>query len=190
VLRGAAFFDEWNNIQSDQYRSSGLAYTANVGDAHIQGLEAEAAYDWPFGLSVQANALYSAPKFTSVNRDFAAFLGSGLPGAPRWSGGLLVRYDRPLPRDLTLRLISQLGYVGPARLTFDPTLSDRTDTVLNAELLAELVARRWSAGLFVTNPADSSGNTFAYGNPFTFGQVHQVTPQRPRTIGFRLAAGF
>lgn len=191
VVRAAAFFDVWSNIQSDQYRiPSGLAYTANVGDAHVRGLEAEAAYDWGFGLSVQANALYSAPKFLNANPDFANTLGSGLPGAPRISGGLLVRYDRALPGDLTLRLMARASYVGPARLTFDPALSARTDPVIETELLAELVRRRVSGGLFVTNPTDASGNTFAYGNPFTFGQVRQVTPQRPRTVGVRLAATF
>jgi iron complex outermembrane receptor protein len=194
VLRGAVFYDLWSNIQSDQYRAgptgSGLSYTANVGDAHIRGAEAEAAYDWDFGLTLQANALYSAPKFTSVNPDFANFLGSGLPGAPRWSGGVLARYEHPLPRGLILRLVGQAAYVGPARLTFDPTLSARTDGVINVTLLADLVARRWTAGVYVTNPANSAGDTFAYGNPFTFGQVRQVTPQRPRTIGLRLAATF
>ena len=203
VLRGAAFYDLWTNIQSDQYRQTGLAYTANVGDAHIQGFEAEAAYEWDFGLTLQANALYSAPKFTNINADFASFLGSvtppsgapairpsGLPGAPRWSGGLLARYDRPLPRGLTLRLVGEANYVGPARLTFDPALSARTDGVIDAELLAEIASARWSLGAFVTNPANTSGNTFAYGNPFTFGQVRQVTPQRPRTVGLRLAATF
>ena len=191
ILRGAAFYDLWSNIQSDQYRqSSGLAYTANVGDAHIQGVEAEAAYDWGFGLSVQANLLYSAPKFTSVNPDFSAFLGSGLPGAPRWSGGLLARYDHPLAHGLALRLVGQAAYIGPARLTFDPMLSARTDPVVNINLVADLVAGRWTAGVYVTNPADAAGNTFAYGNPFTFGQVRQVTPQRPRTVGLRLEATF
>ena len=190
VLRGAAFYDLWRNIQSDQYRPSGLAYTANVGDAHIQGVEAEATYGLGTGLTLRANALYSAPKFTSVNPDFANTLGSGLPGAPRWSGGLLARYDRPLPRDLTLRLVAQANFVGPARLTFDPALSARTDAVVDSQLLADLVSRRWSVGAYVDNPADRSGNTFAYGNPFTFGQVRQVTPQRPRTIGVRLAATF
>lgn len=190
VLRTAAFFDLWDNIQSDQYRPSGLAYTANVGDAHIRGMEAEAAYDWPFGLSFQANALYSAPKFTRVNPDFAGQLGSGLPGAPRWSGGVLFRYERSLAGELKLRLVGRANYVGPARLTFDPTLSARTDPVVDSELLAELIRRRVSGGLFITNPTNASSNTFAYGNPFTFGQVRQTTPQRPRTIGLRLAASF
>ncbi len=62
--------------------------------------------------------------------------------------------------------------------------------MVDSELLAEVAARRWTAGVFVTNPTDASGNTFAYGNPFTFGQVRQVTPQRPRTVGVRLAAAF
>ena len=190
TLRGAVFYDLWDNIQSDQYRQSGLAYTANVGDARIQGLEAEAAYSWDFGLSLQANALYSAPKFTRTNPDFAGQLGSGLPGAPRMSGGLVARYERPLPRDLKLRRVAQADYVGPARLTFDPTFSARTDPVVDAELLAEVAAKHWSLAAFVNNPANTSGNTFAYGNPFTFGQVRQVTPQRPRTVGLRLAGNF
>ena len=190
MIRGAAFYDLWSNIQSDQYRPSGLAYTANVGDARITGFEAEAAYDWPFGLSVQANVLLTSPEFTRTNTDFANHLGSGLPGAPKASGGLLARYERPLTGELTLRLVGQASYVGSARLTFDPAFSARTDAVIDAELLAEVAARHWTVGLFVTNPADSSSNTFAYGNPFTFGQVRQVTPQRPRTVGLRLAAAF
>jgi len=197
VLRAAAFYDSWSNLQSDQYRPSGVAYTANVGDARVKGLEAEAAYDWPFGLSAQANVLYTDARITRIDSDLfknnpilAQLLGSGLPGAPRFSGGALVRYDRPLGEAYTLRLVAQASYVGPARLTFDPSLSARTDPVVNAEILAEIVTHRWNAGVFVTNPADSSGNTFAYGNPFTFGQVRQVTPQRPRTIGVRLAAAF
>jgi hypothetical protein len=86
--------------------------------------------------------------------------------------------------------VAQAAYVGPARLTFDPTLSARTDPVWNVSLLADVLARRWTAGVFVTNPANSAGDTFAYGNPFTFGQVRQVTPQRPRTLGLRLATTF
>jgi outer membrane receptor protein involved in Fe transport len=192
VLRAAAFYDLWSDLQSDQYRQNGLAFTANVGDAHIQGLEAEASYEWMTGLTLQANALYSAPKFTHANSVFFTQLGSGLPGAPRWSGGLLARYDHPLPHGLGLRLVGRAAYAGPERQSFDPTIVARTDPVWDATLTADLVAAHWSAGLYVTNPADSAGNTFAYGNPFTFieAQARQVTPQRPRTIGLRLATGF
>ena len=92
--------------------------------------------------------------------------------------------------DLTLRLIAQLSYVGSARLTFNPAFSARTDPVVNTQLIAQLARAPWTATIFVSNPADRSGNTFAYGNPFTFGLVRQITPQRPRTVGVRLAAAF
>ena len=191
AVRAAAFYDVWSNIQSDQYRPSGLAYTANIGDARITGLETEVAFDTDFGLSVQANALFAEPRFTHTNPDFAKQpLGSGLPGAPRTSGGLLVRYERPLDEAFTLRLIGEASYIGPSRLTFEPSTTTRTGAFVEARLSAEITTQRWSAGVFVTNPTNDQGDTFAYGNPFTFGKVRQVTPQRPRTVGLRLAAAF
>jgi len=35
---------------------------------------------------------------------------------------------------------------------------------------------------FGPNPTNARGDTFSYGNPFSFGQVRQATPQRPRTV--------
>jgi iron complex outermembrane receptor protein len=49
--------------------------------------------------------------------------------------------------------------------------------------------RYWIA-LFVSNPFNSLSDTFSYGNPFSFGQVRQVTPQRPRTISVLLSRSF
>ncbi len=42
ILRTALFHDVWTDIQTDQYLSSGLSYTANVGDGRNTGLEVEA----------------------------------------------------------------------------------------------------------------------------------------------------
>ena len=46
------------------------------------------------------------------------------------------------------------------------------------------------ATAFVDNPANSVGNTFAYGNPFSLRRASQVTPQRPRTAGVELTRTF
>ena len=189
ALRAAAFYDRWTNIQSDQYRPSGLAYTANVGDARILGLETEGVFDFDFGLSVQANALFAEPRFTRTNPDFAAPLGAGLPGAPRTSADILVRYERELGPDLTLRLIAEASFIGRFRLTFAPSDAN-TGAYTTGRMSAEIATRRWSASVFVLNPANASGDTFGYGNPFTFADIHQVTPQRPRTFGLRAAAAF
>jgi hypothetical protein len=69
-------------------------------------------------------------------------------------------------------------------------LNPRTGSYVQARLSAEIASRHWSFGVYVTNPADVAGDTFGYGNPFTFGRVRQTTPQRPRTIGVRLGAAF
>ncbi len=58
------------------------------------------------------------------------------------------------------------------------------------KLSAQVMTDRWRAAAFVSNPWNSSSDTFAYGNPFSFGQVRQVTPQRPRTWSLALSANF
>ena len=189
-VRAAAYYDDWTNVQTDRYRASGLAYTANVADARILGLEAEVVYDFPFGLSLQANGLVSDSRVKNPNPDFQEPTTRELPGVPNASGGLLVVYQRPLPSDLTLRLAGEASYVGRAGLSFDTTRNERMGHYLRAELSAEVIGERWRLMAYVTNPFDDAGDTFAYGNPFSFGKVRQATPQRPRTAGLRLGAAF
>jgi iron complex outermembrane receptor protein len=198
-VRAAAYYDDWANIQTDQYRQSGLPYTANVGDARIVGLEAEASYDWPFGLSLQLNGLISDSEVKNANPDFSATpIADELPGVPGASGGLLAVYTRRIGADLTLRLIGEASYVGRAGLSFNEP--PRTDDYMRSELAAEIGRDGWRVTAYVTNLFGDTGDTFAYGNPFSFADnpdtpdvveaVRQATPQRPRTFGIRLAAGF
>jgi iron complex outermembrane receptor protein len=191
AFRTAAFYAEWRNIQTDQYRiTSGLAYTANVADARILGLEGELSYAWGFGLSLQLNGLVQDSDVRRPNLDFAAKVASTLPGVPKTSGGLVAVYQRAIPGNLTLRLVGEASYIGSSDLSFDATLATRTGDYLRARLAAEIGTDHWRASVFVSNPLDDRSDTFAYGNPFTFGQVQQSTPQRPRTVGLRLGAAF
>lgn len=189
-VRAAAYYDDWSNIQTDQYRPSGLAYTANVADARIIGLEAEASYDWPFGLSLQVNGLISDSRIRRPNADFALRVAGALPGVPNASGGLLAVYQRPITDNMTLRLLGEASYVGRSTLSFDADLAPKMGHYLRAQLAAEIAADAWRVTAYVNNPLDDAGDTFAYGNPFSFGQVRQVTPQRPRTVGLRVGAAF
>jgi outer membrane receptor protein involved in Fe transport len=190
ALRGAAFFDQWRNIQTDRYLPSGLAYTANVGDAEILGLEAEAAWRLSFGLSLQANVLATTARFTRRNPDFAQRLSRGLPGMPPFSGGVLAIYRRPIGHGLDLRLTGRARYIGRSELTFDAAETRPMGGYVDADLSAALIRGRLAAQLFVSNPANTARDTFAYGNPFSFAQVRQATPQRPRTIGLALSAAY
>jgi len=190
AARATAYFDEWRNIQTDQYRPSGLAYTANVGDARIVGLETELELRLAQGLSLQANGLLSDSKIRDPNPLFALQVAGALPGVPKASGGLLAIYQRPLSERFTLRVVGETSYVGSAGLSFDATLPPRMDHYWRTSLSAEVATEHWRLMGYVTNPFNDAGDTFAYGNPFSFGTVQQSTPQRPRTIGVRLAAAF
>lgn len=190
AVRTAAYYAEWRDIQTDQYRLTGLSYTANVADAEILGLEGEIGYDWDFGLSLQMNALLADSRVTNKNRDFALRVADELPGVPETSGGMVAIYQRPLSGEFVMRLVGEASYVGRSPLSFDATIDRPMGGYMRARLTAELATDVWSAALFVSNPADDDSDTFAYGNPFSFRGLRQVTPQRPRTIGLRLAANF
>ena len=190
VARSAFFYDVWKNIQTDQFRPSGIPYTANVGDARVAGLETELAYSWAMGLTLQANALVSQTRIIRANPDYAPELTRGLPGAPGFSGGVLATYQRRVFGDLALRVVGEANYVGRSRVTFDPALAPEMGGYVRAKLSVGLRGRRSDVEVFLTNPANAFSDTFAYGNPFSFSQGRQVTPQRPRTVGVTLSTAF
>uniref|UniRef100_B0SYA6 TonB-dependent receptor plug n=1 Tax=Caulobacter sp. (strain K31) TaxID=366602 RepID=B0SYA6_CAUSK len=190
LLRAALFHDVWTDIQTDQYLSSGLSYTANVGDGRNSGLEIEGTLLATPSLTLEANALFNRPRLSKVDPNFASAAQSELPGVPDVSAGAMARYQKGLAMDRWLVLTAELEYVGRSRLTFDRRLSPSMGGYVTGRLSAEVAAPRWNLAFAVTNPANASSDTFAYGNPFSFGQVRQVTPLRPRTWSLDISRAF
>ncbi len=189
-LRTALFYARWTNIQTDQFFPSGLSYTANVGDGRNIGLEGEIAFTPIPRLLLQANAMFDAPKVTRLNSAFATRVQPGLPGIPDLSFGAQAHYEKPLSDNTALLFGLRLAYVGRSHLTFEPGVGSEMGRIVTARLSAQYTTPRWSLAAFVTNPLNTQGDTFAYGNPFSFGQVRQVTPQRPRMAIVELTARF
>jgi iron complex outermembrane receptor protein len=190
-VRSALFYDLWDDIQTDQYFSSGLAFTSNVGDGRNTGLEIETAWRPTPRWTVQANALFDSPKLTRIQvNNLVANRATGLPGVPDISFGGLVAYERPLKDDRALLFTAEIAYVGRSRITFDPSVAPEMGGYFTGRVSAQYRTPRWRLTAAVDNPSNSQGDTFAYGNPFTFGQVRQVTPQRPRTLSLSATASF
>ena len=188
AVNAAAYYDVWKDIQTDQFRPSGIPYTTNAGDAHIAGFEAEVAVRTDWGLEAQLNGRYARVRTDNANPDFQGALVDGLPGAPAVSAGGLVSYERPvLGGEWTLRLVGQATYIGPSRVTFDDT-RPKTGGYARTKLSAELTGRSFGVQVYVVNPLDSASDTFAFGNPFNPDQIRQVTPQRPVTVGVTISA--
>lgn len=189
-LNSAVFYDIWKDIQTDQFRPSGIPYTINAGDARVLGLETELALRVG-GFTAQVNGRISAVKTSNANSDFTARLVNGLPGAPAVSGGGLLSYEHALGGDWTVRLVGQATYVGRSRVTFDASQAPTgayVRTKLAAEVYGSIAERPVGLQVFVLNPLDSFSDTFAFGNPFNPDQARQITPQRPVTVGITLSA--
>lgn len=190
-LNSALFYDTWDDIQTDQFRDSGIAYTTNAGDARVLGLETELAFRARNGFSAQLNGRLSRIRMSGVNPDFRPSLVNGLPGAPAISGGGLLSYEREIFGDWTLRVVGQATYVGHSRVTFDatqPKMGGYARTRLSAEVVGTAGGFPVGMQVYVINPLDSFSDTFAFGNPFNPGQARQITPQRPVTVGVTFSA--
>lgn len=189
-LRTALFRDLWQDVQTDQYLNSGLSYTTNVGDARVLGWENELVLRPLPGLSLSLNDLYDTARLTKAAPSFSGLITSGLPGIPNLSFGSMLSYETPIDEDFTLLMGGEAGYIGRSRLTFQSALSPTMGGYFTGRLTAGVKSADWRLLAILDNPANTQGDTFAFGNPFSFGQVRQITPLRPRTLSLSLSHNF
>ena len=189
-LRTALFYDIWTDIQTDQYLPSGLSYTDNAGDGVDAGSETEIVLQPTSRLMLEGNALFNDPELNHPRPGFIAQSKTGLPGVPDVAGGGRVSYFAPLWPNWSWRASAAAQYVGRSHVTFDPALAPVMGGYWLDELSAQLVGPKWTASAYLTNPTGERGNTFSYGNPFSFRQISESTPQRPRTLRVTISASF
>lgn len=184
--RIAAFVSRWDDIQSDQFLPSGLAYAVNVGDGSNKGVEIEANWRATEAFEIRFNTLLADPKITRPSAVFNSRGDAGLPGVPAVSANLNSSYRRPIWRDLMFTADGSLTYVGASRLTFDASRRYRMGDYVTSRLSAGVDGDRWSATAFIDNPFDTEANTFSFGDPFRLPEALATTPLRPRTAGVTL----
>jgi len=190
LLRAAVFHADWIGLQTDQRLGSGLLVTVNIGDGSNTGLEAEALWQPNARVLMRANVLLEDPQITRAADAFPARRDIGLPGVPFDMGGAFVRYRWQASRGWTAELSGQLSFVGRSFLTFDGGADNRQGGYASGRVAATLSGHGWRATAFVDNVGDETGNTFAFGNPFSRQRFTQATPLRPRTIGLGLGRSF
>lgn len=189
-VRTAAFLVRWRDVQTDQFRSSGLPLTVNIGDAVNHGVELELDWRPNRAWRVRFNGLLNDPRLTRTFEVFPARIDTGLPGVARSSAGLEVSRNWSLPSGWRIALNGQASYVGRSLVTFDGGAATKMGDYTNMRLSAELRNPDWRAELYVDNVLNSDGNTFAYGNPFRHRRDRQATPLAPRTVNLSLARYF
>lgn len=189
ALRAAAFQADWQDIQADLILPSGLGFTGNLGNGRSRGLEVEGA--WTHGaLTLGGNLVRQDPELRRGASGLPARKETGLPGVPRLSFAANMAYAVELPQDRSLDLTLNYAWVGRSRLALDPSAVASMGGYGDLRLAATLRAGPADLGLFVENALNRHGDTLAFGNPFSFRTLQQATPQRPRTMGVRVARSF
>ena len=176
----AAFYSTWHHVQSDVLLPSGLVATENVGIARIVGTEATASWQLTPRLSLTGGATYVDAGLIR-SRIGADRLDRRLPVTPdvTFRASADYRFDMG---SWKVWLNAQGNYIGPARLTFDPRLDRRMGDYAIIAAAASISRDHLTLTARLDNLFDINGDSFAFGNPFSFTSARQFTPLRPRAI--------
>ena len=189
-LNVAGFDVQWKGVQSDQLLTSGIPYTANVGDGENLGVEIESAFRTG-ALELHLDMLFNHPELTHANAAaFPLLADSTLGAVPDQVVGASAHYAWKLGDRRSIDLDGRWTYVGGSRLMLNIASLSKEGNYTTGRLAASFVDNRWRYTVAVDNPADDQANTFAYGNPFLLRSVRQSTPLRPRTISLSVEASF
>ena len=164
-LNLAGFFNYYNQIQltldSCAAQSGGnaaipCALPANVGDAHVKGLEAETEIHPIGGLEIDGSASYLDFKYTSLEDQASTgiTLGMTTPYTPKWKWSLGAQYAFDLNGhgSLTPRVDASYQSAEFANPVNDPNWNQiNAYTVFNARLTYRAPTGGWSTWLEVSN---------------------------------------
>jgi len=193
----AAYYIDWRNVQEGlQLTPLVLPASMNIGDAYSKGIETELDALITHHLEGQLDYTYDQTKITSLNPLFVSpnvsapppGIGTALPGTPRNSTALTLRYGH-IPLNQGELYFSVSGHYQSSVL---PALSATVPTVagyLMASARAGYEGPHWSMALFVTNLTNNLGIT-SYQDPAIFGNRAQAIVSQPRTVGLTVGYSY
>ena len=197
LWNGAAYMMPWTNLQTLLYDLNicpTSSFNANVGNAHVYGLESNVDYRLSNSWSLQLAGSYTDSHLTSVPNDpaFAIFkpnIGERLPYVPYFSYSTAVRYEQAMGPSLKGYVQFDLSHKGDmwddlhlAGTNGFPRMLQPAYTLLNLRLGLNPPGGHWLAELYVTNLTDK--NAIVYTNTGNF-DLRQTTNE-PRVYGLRL----
>lgn len=184
-LSASAYAVRWDDIQSDYLLDNGLISTRNAGRGRIFGAEASANWHIDARTSLTIGGAAQDARLTHA-QDGLELTDTRLPVTPGLSGRL------SLSRTLTIgvwdgQATAQINYIGSARLSFDSDLDREMGEYSVVSVHGELSRGPWTIAVRLDNALDVTGDSFAFGNPFSIRDDQQFTPIRPRTMTLSIA---
>jgi iron complex outermembrane receptor protein len=203
-LNLSAYQNKYKDVQLSllscpQYVPTGSApncsMPSNVGDATIQGLEAELEVHPVSGLMVDASASYTDFQYDDVNASTKVGIDMKPPYTPRLQGAFGIQYEMPLGAQGSLTPRFDFSY--KSEVYTDPINTAANHLpgrgVANARLTYQSGSGDWEAALAVTNLFDKYYyiNLYERAPPTTNSyQLVSGQPARPREWVFQLKRKF
>lgn len=186
IVNATAFLLDWRNLQSDRIGLDGLVTTVNIDDATNYGVEFNAHAKWS-DFTAEASLIRQHGRLKTL--DPVSGIHPQLPVLPDISASGRIAWDSRIG-DFDVGAHLALNFWGAFRLGFDPTFQQDVPSRVLLGAGALIGRDSWRLSLNISNLLDSSSDSFAFGNPFTFRSIAQRTPVQPRTIGLRFERRF
>ena len=168
----------------------GLPFTDNLGNGRIYGLEANASWQVTPTLSLDAAAFINESALSHPDPAFASAQDRDLPNIPGAGARAAAHVRTALSPSLSLAIDAALRYVGRSHLGIGAPVDLVQGGFLDGQIGGRLDFGRFGLSLDVDNVADTRGNSFLFGNPFSVADGLQTTPLRPKTVRLGFDASF
>jgi len=195
---GSAFLIDWTGIPVSIYAPSisNSTFVLNGPNARVKGVTTDLIWRATHELTITGNLAYNDSElnnYASTPADFRPKpgdgplaltfvpLGSPLALAPRWQGGLRMRYEHENASGTTMFAQAGGQFVGTSWTSTVKPQNFKLPGYAQFDVSAGFKRDSWSAELFVTNLTDKRAVTYISNSD----NINLNSTIRPRTIGLR-----
>jgi iron complex outermembrane receptor protein len=191
---GALYYMDWKGYQTPVFDLAicPTTFNANLGNAHIYGLESNIDYKVTDGLSAQLSASYNDSHLVSntyQNADYVVVPGERLPYVPYFSFSANARYEKSLSEALKGFVQYDISHKGDMwsdlRVTntngFGRSLQPAYE-ISDLRFGVQAPNDHWTAEAYISNLLNKNAVIFTN----TGNYDHRQTTNEPRVFGLRL----
>lgn len=185
-VEASLYFQDYKNIQANQFVNPTVATVVNSGSADGPGFDLSIVAKPSRDFSVAASLGYSKLRFTTNTSD--RLKGEALDLVPDWNWSIAVDYTPQLSDAIRLIAHADLNFIDEAKISIRQpgfTQIAPTDARVIANLRLGLDFGRWQGYAFMNNAFDETKRL----NP-AFGAFPDPIWTRPRSVGLGVRAGF
>lgn len=189
-INGTAYYLDWSDTADVVILDCGFSLISNIGDVAVKGLELEMDAWLSETLRLRVTAEYNDSR-VDQSRVLGVQDDDRSPYSPKWSGSLMLDYERPLSTGATGFAHFDVSYVGDRYSEYGESGFESPSYAIG-NLRLGVSKDRWKVAVYIDNLWDERAiltRVNAYNEAGLGGGV-RVGVNRPRTFGIRVSSSF